>query len=46
MCQKIDSSVYYISSIIEYIEKCHRGENFLGKNKKYKKFCDENEDGI
>ena len=43
--QNCDSSIYYISSTGECVDKCHIGENFIGKNKKCKNFCDENEDG-
>jgi hypothetical protein len=41
ICQRIDSSVYYISSTAECVENCHRGENFICKN-----FYDENEERI
>ena len=35
----------FISSTGECVGKCKFGENYIGKNKKCKNYCDKNEDG-
>ena len=38
MCYKLLE--LFISSIGECVEKCKFGENYIGKNKKFKNYCD------